>query len=247
MRQHVIVVPSDNLIIVDGISLFFDFPVHFNMHALQWHEGAGHIEIPGQANKTLTTEDYDTFVAPYVASWEQELARLEAEQAAAEEEYNKPENVQARKVAAAQSDSANVVAAYLQESVLQTADFKPEEYALFALAEMYPQWKPNTNYVANQRIQYEGIVYKVVQNVYSLEHQKPGSEGRLAIYSPLCNSYDDARDGSRSNPYIFFLGMEVTEGKYYQYNGTVYVANAYMNPCVWAPGTAGVWQWAEVS
>ena len=44
MRQHVTVVPSDHLIFVDGFALCFDFSAPKNMHALQWHEGSGHIE-----------------------------------------------------------------------------------------------------------------------------------------------------------------------------------------------------------
>ena len=32
----------------------------------------------------------------------------------------------------------------------------------------------------------------------------------------------------------------------YSYNGVVYLCKADMKPCVWAPGTAGVWQWEAV-
>ena len=42
--------------------------------------------------------DYDTDVAPYVALYQAEKARLDAEAAAAEAEYNKLENVVARKL-----------------------------------------------------------------------------------------------------------------------------------------------------
>ena len=43
MKQHVIVVPSDRLIIVDGVPLQFDFPVPENLHAVQWHNGTGEL------------------------------------------------------------------------------------------------------------------------------------------------------------------------------------------------------------
>lgn len=39
MRQHITVVPSDNLIIVDGVALCFTYAAPANLHALQWHEG----------------------------------------------------------------------------------------------------------------------------------------------------------------------------------------------------------------
>lgn len=84
MKQHVIVVPSDRLIIIDGIPLQFDFPASENMHALQWHEGSGHIEWTDDINHPLTPDDYQADVAPFVALWEAEKARLDEEAAAAE-------------------------------------------------------------------------------------------------------------------------------------------------------------------
>ena len=53
MKQHVTVVPSDRLIIVDGIPLWFNFSLSKkNMHALQWHEGSGHIEWKGDTRSS---------------------------------------------------------------------------------------------------------------------------------------------------------------------------------------------------
>lgn len=93
MKQHVTVVPSDRLIIVDGIPLWFNFSLSKkNMHALQWHEGSGHIEWKGDTNSPLTPDDYESDIAPFVALWEAEKARLDKEAAAAEAariaEYN---------------------------------------------------------------------------------------------------------------------------------------------------------------
>lgn len=92
MKQHVTVVPSDRLIIIDGNALRFDFPVPENMHALQWHDGSGHIEWTDDINHPLTSADYAGDVAPFVDLWEAEKARIEEEAAAAEAsrlaEYN---------------------------------------------------------------------------------------------------------------------------------------------------------------
>lgn len=100
MKQHVTVVSSDRLIIVDGIALCFDFSAPENMHALQWHEGSGHIEWTDDINHPLTPDDYEADVAPFVALWEAEKARLDEEAAAAEAariaEYNSPEARAAR-------------------------------------------------------------------------------------------------------------------------------------------------------
>ena len=83
MKQHVTVVPSDHLVFVDGFALCFDFSAPKNMHALQWHEGSGHIEWTDDINHPLTPDDYEADVAPFVALWEAEKARLDEKTAAA--------------------------------------------------------------------------------------------------------------------------------------------------------------------
>ena len=101
MKQHVIVVPSDRLIIVDGTPLQFDFPVPENLHAIQWHNGTGEMEWRDDINPPLTLADYAEDVAPFVELWEAEKARLEDEAATAEAarlaEYNSVEATRGRK------------------------------------------------------------------------------------------------------------------------------------------------------
>lgn len=94
----VTIVPVDNVILVNGIHLQLDFkPIegHEQVHAIQWHDGKGVIEF---SDYTGRDADYETDVAPYVALWEAEKARLDAEAAAKEAEYNKLENVISRKL-----------------------------------------------------------------------------------------------------------------------------------------------------
>ena len=101
MTQHVIVVPSDRLIIVDGTPLQFDFPAPEKLHAIQWHNGTGEMEWRDDINHPLTPADYAEDVAPFVELWEAEKARLEEEAAAAEAarlaEYNSVEATRGRK------------------------------------------------------------------------------------------------------------------------------------------------------
>lgn len=111
----VTVVPPDKLIMVNGIAVRAEFDVlecHKDMHALQWHENEKHVEFKDDFNQQLNESLYEEEVAPYVAIWQAEQDRLAAEQAAAEAEYNKLENVKARKLqelnaglSAARSDS----------------------------------------------------------------------------------------------------------------------------------------------
>ena len=85
MKAHVTVIPSDGIISVDGEVLFLDDIKSETFHALQWHDGSGHVEFVGDLpNEGLSTDDYAGRVAPFVALWEEEKARLE--QAAAEAE-----------------------------------------------------------------------------------------------------------------------------------------------------------------
>lgn len=65
MKTHVTVIPSDGIISVDGEVLFLDGITSETFHALQWHDGAGHVE-PGNGlpNEELSTDDYAGRVAP---------------------------------------------------------------------------------------------------------------------------------------------------------------------------------------
>ena len=98
MEKDVTIVPVDNVILVNNTPLQFDYkPIegHEQVHAIQWHDGKGAIEF---SDYTGRDADYETDVAPYVALWEAEKARLDAEAAAKKAEYNRLENVVARKL-----------------------------------------------------------------------------------------------------------------------------------------------------
>ena len=107
MYQNITVVPSDRLIIVDGEALRFDFSANPSLHAIQWHNGSGHMEIKGKDNIRLVESDYAEKIAPYVALWEAEKARLSAEAEAADAahlaEYNS-ESVRFERLRAARNE-----------------------------------------------------------------------------------------------------------------------------------------------
>ena len=74
MQNHVTVIPQDKTIIVDGQGLRFDFVAPADLHALQWHNGAGHIEFSDELTPNLIIqgqEDYEKYVCPYVQMWEE--------------------------------------------------------------------------------------------------------------------------------------------------------------------------------
>ena len=101
MEEHVTVIPGDGVISVNGIPMQFKFPPvagHEKVHAIQWHEGSGTLELDGFTSEPLTADDYDRAVAPYVQFWNTEKAKLDAEAAEQEAEYNRLENVKKRKL-----------------------------------------------------------------------------------------------------------------------------------------------------
>jgi hypothetical protein len=94
MKNNVSVIVPDNTIIVDDIALVFEFSAEDGVKAIQWHNGKGHIEYLDNSN--VPVNSYITDVQPYVRLWETEKARIDAEIAKQEADYNKFENVQAR-------------------------------------------------------------------------------------------------------------------------------------------------------
>ena len=85
----------------------------------------------------------------------------------------------------------------------------------------------------------DGTLYRVMQAVTPLESQPPGGEGMLAIYRPI----DQTHTGTAEDPIPWTYGMDCTAGLYYSYESGVWLCKGDMTPCVWAPGTAGVYQW----
>ena len=74
MYNHVTVIPDDKIVLVDGQALKFDFVAPEGMHALQWHNGSGHVEFSDELTPNLIIqgqEDYEKHVRPYVQMWEE--------------------------------------------------------------------------------------------------------------------------------------------------------------------------------
>lgn len=129
---------------------------------------------------------------------------------------------------------------------VQAATDIPDEQAL-EMPDLFRTWEEvlaaGEQLEANTILNLDGQLYRVVQPVTPQEHQRPDGEGMLAIYRPI----DQTHAGTKEDPIPFVYGMDTEQGKYYSYNGKLYLCNQTMAPCVWAPGTPGLWQWAEVT
>lgn len=130
---------------------------------------------------------------------------------------------------------------------VQAATDVPDETAL-EMPDLFKTWEEvlaaGQNVAENAIINDGGTLYRVVAagGVLPQEHQPPHGEGMLAVYRPI----DTAHAGTLEDPIPWVYGMDCTEGLYYSHNATVYLCKANMTPCVWAPGTAGLWQWEAV-
>ena len=111
-----------------------------------------------------------------------------------------------------------------------------------ALPEAFPAWSAGKQYTANEVVLREGKPYRVVQAVTAQAHQTPSSAGMLAIYRPISL----AAAGTESDPIAFVNGMNARTGQYFTYEGKLYLCKGDMIPCVWTPGSAGLWQWEFV-
>lgn len=130
---------------------------------------------------------------------------------------------------------------------VQAAVDVPDETAL-EMPDLFKTWEEvlaaGQKVAQNAIINDGGTLYRVVAagGVLPQEHQPPHGEGMLAVYRHI----DTAHAGTLEDPIPWVYGMDCTEGLYYSYNATVYLCKANMTPCVWAPGTAGLWQWEAV-
>ena len=93
-----------------------------------------------------------------------------------------------------------------------------------------------------QIIDKDGQLYRVMQPGTPQAHQEPGGEGMLAIYRPI----DQEHSGTLDDPIPWVYGIDCTTGLHYSYEGNTYLCKGDMIPCVWAPGTPGLWQWETV-
>ena len=130
---------------------------------------------------------------------------------------------------------------------VQTATDVPDETAIEML-DLFKTWEEvlaaAETVAENSIINDGGTLYRVVASggVLPQANQPPHGEGMLAVYRPI----DTTHAGTMEDPIQWVYGMDCTSGLYYSYNATVYLCKADMKPCVWAPGTAGLWQWDAV-
>ncbi len=115
------------------------------------------------------------------------------------------------------------------------------------MLDLFPTWETvlseGKELAADRIISKDGQLYRVVQAVTPIESQPPDGEGMLAIYRPINPEHAGAAD----DPIPWVYGMDCHAGKYYSYEGAVYMVaeGGDMIPCTWPPDS-GIWQWVKV-
>lgn len=122
-------------------------------------------------------------------------------------------------------------------SLIKLRDSLNDEIALTAV-EVYPQWRANgEEYKIGQRLQYNGTLYKVLQDHVSQETWAPDVAHSLfaKVLIPDANVIPEWEQPDSTNPYM--KGDKVT------YNGKTYVSTVDNN--VWAPDAYGWEEYTE--
>lgn len=122
-------------------------------------------------------------------------------------------------------------------SLIKLRDSLNDEIALTAV-EVYPQWRANgEEYKVGQRVQYNGTLYKVLQDHTSQETWAPDVTYSIfaKVLIPDANVIPEWEQPDSTNPYM--KGDKVT------YNGKTYVSTVDNN--VWAPDAYGWEEYTE--
>ena len=150
--------------------------------------------------------------------------------------------------AAAEKDAALNEQARTAAMALAATSTSITDAQALNMPDMFQTWESvlaaGVELAADRIISKDGNLYRVVQAVTPQENQPPGGDGMLAVYRPINNEQSGAAD----DPIPWVYGMDCRAGQYFSYNGHVYqvATGGDMTPCVWEPGTPGLWQWVLV-
>ena len=121
----------------------------------------------------------------------------------------------------------------LRKAIVQASVSLPDEVALDAV-ELYPAWEADTAYKADERIRYEGILYRCVQAHTSQEGWEPPNVPALWAMVSLDEWPEWVQPTGAQDAY--------SKGDKVSHNGKHWISTADAN--VWEPGVYG---WDEVA
>lgn len=120
------------------------------------------------------------------------------------------------------------------ESFVKLRELASDEMSL-EVPNLYPTWKSETAYIAGQRVLYNDILYRVLQDHISQDTWTPTDSPSLfaKVLIPGTNTIPEWEEPDSTNPYM--TGDKVT------FNGYTWESTVDNN--VWTPGVYG---WVQI-
>lgn len=116
-------------------------------------------------------------------------------------------------------------------AIIEEAMSKEDDSVVLEIPQLLPEWKAGIAYTTGKKIQYGGVVWKVLQDHTSQEGWEPGVAPSLfaEVLIPDPDVIPEWKQPDSTNPYM--KGDKVT------HNGTTWVCTTDNN--VWEPGVYG--------
>lgn len=116
-------------------------------------------------------------------------------------------------------------------AIIEEAMSKEDDSVVLETPQLLPEWKAGIAYKTGKKIQYGGIVWKVLQDHTSQEGWEPGAAPSLfaEVLIPDPDVIPEWKQPDSTNPYM--TGDKVT------HNGSTWVSTIDNN--VWEPGVYG--------
>ena len=115
--------------------------------------------------------------------------------------------------------------------IIEEAMSKEDDSVVLEIPQLLPEWKAGIAYTTGKKIQYGGVVWKVLQDHTSQEGWEPGAAPSLfaEVLIPDPDVIPEWKQPDSTNPYM--TGDKVT------HNGSAWVSTIDNN--VWEPGVYG--------
>lgn len=116
-------------------------------------------------------------------------------------------------------------------AIIEEAMSKEDDSVVLETPQLLPEWKAGITYTTGKKIQYGGVVWKVLQDHTSQEGWEPGVAPSLfaEVLIPDPDVIPEWKQPDSTNPYM--KGDKVT------HNGTTWICTIDNN--VWEPGVYG--------
>lgn len=116
-------------------------------------------------------------------------------------------------------------------AIIEEAMSKEDDSVVLETPQLLPEWKADVSYTTGKKIQYGGVVWKVLQDHTSQEGWEPGIAPSLfaEVLIPDPDVIPEWKQPDSTNPYM--TGDKVT------HNGGTWVSTIDNN--VWEPGVYG--------